>query len=154
MTPQEAFVTRLRRHRERQRVSIDDIARQTRIKREQLEAFEGADLTTWPRGIYARAWVRAYADCVGLDLDDTVNEFCRLFPHGDRRTANVVQDIAAVVDQPSAFRDEFQGSERPDRHRRATDAPIQESGLKDQFTRLTRSARALRPTGSGAVPSK
>ena len=97
MTPQEAFVTRLRRHRERQRVSIDDIARQTRIKREQLEAFEGADLTTWPRGIYARAWVRAYADCVGLDLDDTVNEFCRLFPVGDRRGQGTVEEIAAIV---------------------------------------------------------
>jgi transcriptional regulator with XRE-family HTH domain len=151
MTSQEAFVTRLRRHRERQRMSIDDIARQTRIKREQLEAFEEADLSTWPKGIYARAWVRAYADCVGLDQDDTVNEFCRLFPHGDRRTATTVQEIAVAVDQPSTFVDEFQGSERPDRRRRATDPPLQESGLKDQLTRLTRSVRALRPTGSGAA---
>ena len=66
MTPQEAFVTRLRRHRERQRVSIDDISRQTRIKPEQIEAFEAGDLTTWPRGIYARSWVRGYAECVEI----------------------------------------------------------------------------------------
>lgn len=154
MTPQEAFITRLRRHRERQRVSIEDIARQTRIKREQLEAFEAGDLETWPRGIYARSWVRAYADCVGLDQDDTVNEFCRLFPHGDRRAAPTVQEIAEVVAQPSGYVDEFAGSERPDRRRRATDPPLQESGLKDQMTRLTRSVRALRPTRTGAATSK
>jgi cytoskeletal protein RodZ len=40
MTPQETFITRLRRHRERNHISLDDIAAQTRIKRDQLEAFE------------------------------------------------------------------------------------------------------------------
>ena len=61
------------------------IARDTRIKRDLLEAFERNDLSEWPRGLYARAWMRAYATAVGLDAIDTVDEFCRLFPHGDRR---------------------------------------------------------------------
>ena len=55
MTPQEQFIARLRRHRERNHVSLDEIVSQTRIKREQLEAFERGDLDSWPRGIYARA---------------------------------------------------------------------------------------------------
>ena len=53
MTPQETFITRLRRHRERNRVSLEEVANHTRIKREQLEAFERGDLDAWPRGIYA-----------------------------------------------------------------------------------------------------
>ena len=77
MTAQETFITRLRRHRERNHISIDDIVAQTRIKREQLEAFERGDLETWPRGIYARAWVRGYASVIGLDPIDTVDEFCK-----------------------------------------------------------------------------
>jgi cytoskeletal protein RodZ len=85
MTPQETFITRLRRHRERNRISLDEIVSATRIKREQLEAFESGDLTVWPRGIYARAWIRGYAGVIGLDPSDTVDEFCRLFPQGDRR---------------------------------------------------------------------
>jgi hypothetical protein len=107
MNPQETFVTRLRRHRERNRVTLDEIASETRVKRELLEAFERNDLSEWPRGLYARAWVRGYASSVGLDPIDAVDEFCRLFPHGDRRAGGTVQEIAAIVAHSSEYRDEF-----------------------------------------------
>ncbi|MBI4887042.1 MAG: helix-turn-helix domain-containing protein [Acidobacteria bacterium] len=106
MNPQDAFVARLRRHRERNRISVDDIAAATCIDRELLEAFEATNLSEWPRGIYARAWVRAYASVVGLDPSDTVDEFCRLFPHGDRRAAATLHEMAAIVAHPSEYRDE------------------------------------------------
>jgi transcriptional regulator with XRE-family HTH domain len=154
MTPQETFVTRLRRHRERQRVSIDDIAARTRVKREQLEAFENGDLSGWPRGIYARAWVRAYAGLVGLDEDDTVDEFCRLFPHGDRRAAPTVVEIAEAVAEPSMYADEFEKSDRPDRRRRATDIQPGAPGLKDQLTRMTKSIRSIRQPRPRPAASK
>jgi transcriptional regulator with XRE-family HTH domain len=105
---QETFITRLRRHRERNGVSLDEICAETRIKRELIDAFERCDLSGWPRGLYARAWVRAYASAIGLDPIDTVDEFCRLFLHGDRRGASTVQDIAAIVAHPSEYRDEFE----------------------------------------------
>lgn len=107
MTSQETFITRLRRHRERNRIPLEEIATETRVKRELLEAFERNDLSEWPRGLYARAWVRAYASAVGLDPIDTVDEFCRLFPHGDRRTGGTLQEMAAIVAHPSEYRDEF-----------------------------------------------
>jgi transcriptional regulator with XRE-family HTH domain len=107
MTSQDAFVTRLRRHRERTGITLDDIAAATRIKRELLEAFERRDLSEWPRGVYARAWVRAYASIVGVDPADTVEEFCRIFPHGDRRTGGTLQEFAAIVAHPSEYHDEF-----------------------------------------------
>jgi len=107
MNPQETFVTRLRRHRERSRISLDHIAATTRIKRELIEALERNDFIEWPRGVYARAWVRAYASVVGLDPVDTVDEFCRLFPHGDRRARATLQAMAAIVAHPSEYRDEF-----------------------------------------------
>lgn len=107
MNPQETFVIRLRRHRERNRVPLDEIVSGTRVKREMLEAFERNDLSEWPRGLYARAWVRAYASAIGLDPIDTVDEFCRLFPHGDRRTGGTVQEIAAIVAHQSEYRDEY-----------------------------------------------
>lgn len=107
MTPQETFITRLRRHRERSRISLDDLAATMRIKRDVLEAFERNDLTAWPPGVYARAWVRAYASVVGLDPADTVEEFCRLFPQGDRRAGGTLQAMAAIVAHPSQYRDEF-----------------------------------------------
>jgi hypothetical protein len=112
MTPQETFVTRLRRHRERNRISLDEIAAETRVKKELFEALEANDLSSWPRGLYARAWVRTYACAVGLDPIDTVDEFCRLFPNGDRRGHATMQDIAAIVASGGEFKDEFPHPER------------------------------------------
>lgn len=107
MTPQETFVTRLRRHRQRCGVSLEEMATAMRIKVELLEALERNDLAEWPRGLYARAWIRTYAETVGLDPIDTVDEFCRLFPHGDRRAQGTIREIAAIVAAPSEYRDEF-----------------------------------------------
>lgn len=118
MNPQETFVTRLRRQRMRARVSIEHIADSLRIKPEIIAAFEANDLSEWPKGLYSRAWVRAYALAVDLDPVDTVDEFCRLFPHGDRRVRGTIQDFAAIVASPSEYRDEFGHPEG----RRASDA--------------------------------
>lgn len=107
MNPQETFVTRLRRHRERNDMTLDEIAAEMRVKRELLDSLEKNDLSEWPRGLYARAWIRAYATSVGLDPMDTVDEFCRLFPHGDRRTSGTIREIASIVAAPSEYRDEF-----------------------------------------------
>jgi hypothetical protein len=123
MTPQEIFVGRLRRHRERNHISLDDIAGDTRIKRELLEAFERNDLSGWPRGLYARAWIRAYASAIGVDAIDAVEEFCRLFPQGDRRVRPTIKQIAAIVASPSEYRDEFTGISDIDRRGSAAGDP-------------------------------
>jgi hypothetical protein len=117
MNPQEAFVTRLRRHRQRNRIPLEEIATDIRVKPELLEALERNDLAAWPKGLYARAWIRAYASAVGLDPIDTVDEFCRLFPQGDRRASSTIKEIASIVASPSAYRDEF--SHPADRRRSA-----------------------------------
>ena len=112
MTEQETFVTRLRRYRQRNRLTLDDIARQTNVKVELLVALEANDLSRWPRGIYARAWIRAYASAVGLDPADTVNDFCRLFAQGDRRMKGTIREIAAIVASPSEYQDDIPHPDR------------------------------------------
>lgn len=107
MTAQESFILRLRRQRERNGISLEDLTASTRVSHELLEAFERNDLSEWPSGLYARAIVRGYATAVGLDVTVTVNEFCRLFPQGDRRTASTVQEMAAIVAHISEYTDEF-----------------------------------------------
>ena len=138
MNPQETFVTRLRRQRMRARVSIEQIADSLRIKPEIIAAFEANDLSEWPKGLYSRAWVRAYALAVDLDPVDTVDEFCRLFPQGDRRTGGTIQEFAAIVASPSEYRDEFGHPEG----RRATDVkPADEKPAWHAF--VTQPGRAL-----------
>ena len=120
MSPQETFVTRLRRHRQRNLISLDELSTEIRVKKELLEALEDNNLSEWPRGLYARAWIRGYATVVGLDPDEAVDEFCRLFPNGDRRTNGTIREIAAIVAAPSELRDEYQG---PERRAASADAP-------------------------------
>ena len=148
MNPQEMFVTRLRRQRLRARVSVEQIAETLRIKPELIAAFENNDLSEWPKGLYSRAWVRAYAAAVELDATDTVNEFCRLFPQGDRRSGSTIQEIAAIVASPSEYRDEFKHREG----RRSTDRvdePVQKAAW---HAFVTQPGRALWSRLIGAAP--
>lgn len=79
MTP-EAFGEKLRRRRERDGISLLTIADQTKISRRLFADLERGDCSRWPAGLYARAYVRAYAQAIGLDSDEVVGEFCDLFP--------------------------------------------------------------------------
>lgn len=112
MNPQVTFVMRLRRERLRNGISLEDIARQSNVKPELLEAFENNDLTDWPKGLYARAWVRAYATAVGLDPADTVDEFCRLYLHGDRRARSTIREIATLSETSSQYKDDIEHEDR------------------------------------------
>src|SRR5947207_8533640 len=136
MTPQETFIARLRRHRERNHISLEEVVSQTRIKREQLEAFEHGDLEGWPRGIYARAWVRGYASVIGLDPIDTVDEFCKLFPQGDRRAQGTFRDFAAIIAHSSTYNDGVD----PEQDRRSPQMNmLQKRTWRQHMTRLMRS---------------
>ena len=98
MTGQEIFLTRLRRQRERSGVTLDAIARSSRVRVDMLEALEQGDLSAWPKGLYARSWIHSYARAIGVDPVEVVDEFCRLFPHGDRRVQSTMNELAAIVD--------------------------------------------------------
>src|SRR5262245_63633141 len=102
----KAFGPALRHARLQHGVSLAEIARQTNVSAELWEQLERNDLGRWPSGIYARAWVRVYAQLVGLDPTETVNEFCREFPNGDRRAERHLREHAAIVDHHLAWRDD------------------------------------------------
>ena len=76
----ESFGARLRRQRERQNVTLAAIAEQTKIHLPLLEELERDKVTHSPSGIFRRAFIRAYADAIGLRPDDVVREFLGLYP--------------------------------------------------------------------------
>jgi len=75
-----SFGTRLRQQREQRRVSLDDISAKTKIKVSLLEGLEGDDLSRWPQGIFRRAYIRAYAQAIGLEPDAVLQQFLALYP--------------------------------------------------------------------------
>ena len=57
----------LRRARELRGLTLERVARETKIPQRHLEAFERDNLTAVPSGFYQRAELRTYAQAVGLD---------------------------------------------------------------------------------------
>ena len=96
----EGFGARLQLRREQQRIDLSVISEQTKIKRSLLEALERDDLSHWPTGIFRRAWVRSYAQAIGLDGDQTVREFLEVHPDPDETAATMLPPAP----EPSGFR--------------------------------------------------
>jgi transcriptional regulator with XRE-family HTH domain len=73
------FGSRLRLERERRRITLASIAADTKISHTLLEGLERDDLSRWPSGIFRRAFIRAYAQAIGLDSDLIAREFLEHF---------------------------------------------------------------------------
>jgi transcriptional regulator with XRE-family HTH domain len=97
MFERETFGPRLRRERERRGISLETIASLTNVSVELWKGFENNDFSRWPTGLYARAFVRDYAKAVGVDADEVVDDFCRLFPLGDRRAVALIRAQAELI---------------------------------------------------------
>ena len=74
---------RLRLHREQRDIALSAIAEETKIKVSLLEALERDDVSPWPKGIFRRAYLRAYARAIGVDPNVVVREFLALYPDPD-----------------------------------------------------------------------
>src|SRR5947208_5044623 len=75
------FGQMLRETRERQGISLRQIASATKISVAVLEALERDDISKLPGGIFGRAFVRSYAIEVGLDPETTIQDFITQFPN-------------------------------------------------------------------------
>jgi hypothetical protein len=91
----------------RRGISLYELSVRTKVSVELWDAMEGNDLSRWPAGLYARAYIREYAEVVGADPDATVDEFCRLFPQGDRRAESLVRDHAELLGHPLTWSDDL-----------------------------------------------
>jgi hypothetical protein len=102
----DTFGPVLRAARERRGVTLKHLALETKLSVELWEGLEENDLSRWPKRVFARSYVRDYALRVGLDADEVVNEFCRLFPEwGDRRAERVIREKAQIIAHDLSWED-------------------------------------------------
>ena len=106
MSERDTFGPRLRRERERRGISLETIATLTNVSIELWQGFESNDFSRWPKGVFARAFVRDYAKAVGLDANEVVDDFCRLFPLGDRRVVSTIREQARLIGHEPTLEDE------------------------------------------------
>jgi transcriptional regulator with XRE-family HTH domain len=150
MSERDAFGPNLRRIRVQRGISLDRISEATKVSSDFWAGLERNDFSRWPSGIYARAYVRAYALEIGVDPDATVNDFCRWFPQGDRRAARVVREQAAIVGHDLQWKDDL-GPGMHDR-REQPPAPVKD-GPAAAFTRMGRVTAAAADLGGVLVLS-
>lgn len=93
------FGGKLRQARERRGVSLRQIAASTKIAVAALEALERNDISKLPGGIFSRAFVKSYASEVGLDPEETVNEFLDRF---NQAAAPTAESVAASIPEAEA----------------------------------------------------
>ena len=117
MSPRDSFGPNLRRIRLQRGVSLDALARSTNVSVSLWEGLERNDLSRWPTGIYARGYVREYAEAIGEDAESLVDEFCRWFPEGDCRVVAPVHEDAQIIWHASHWRDELAKMIEGDRRR-------------------------------------
>ena len=95
------FGAKLRLARERRGVSLRQIAANTKISVAVLDALERNDISKLPGGIFSRAFVRSYAIEVGLDPDQTVQEFLERFE--SHAAVPTMEVHSAVPEEESSF---------------------------------------------------
>jgi cytoskeleton protein RodZ len=74
-----AFGERLKREREKRKITLDDVAQATKISTRLLRAIEEEKFDQLPGGIFNKGFVRSYARHLGLDEDQAVADYTEAF---------------------------------------------------------------------------
>jgi hypothetical protein len=110
MIDRQGFGASLKAERERRGITLDAVALRTKVTANVFADMERGCLDRWPPGIFARAFIRGYAEAVGLDERRVLADFVRLFPDaevprrervpavGGEATSTGSEDDRAVVD--------------------------------------------------------
>jgi len=70
----------LRKAREQRGYTLDDIQEYTKIRKRYLEAIESGEYKVLPGSFYVRAFVKTYAETVGLDAEEVLRLYHKELP--------------------------------------------------------------------------
>ena len=87
------FGQALRRARDQRGISLDEIARETRLSKRYLIALEEEAIAKLPGGAYNRAYLKSYAAFLGLDPEPLVRDYAA---EDARRTQSEAEQLAAM----------------------------------------------------------
>jgi cytoskeletal protein RodZ len=83
----------LRRARNQRHLTLEQLSRATKISVSKLQALEDNDFERLPAAVYVRGFLRVYAHEVGLDPDDTVEQYMQ---HIEEATARAETESLPV----------------------------------------------------------
>lgn len=83
----------LRVERERKRLSLDTISRATMVHRKYLECIDAGDMDKLPSGAYAKGFIRAYSNYIGVDPIPLIRTFEKSDESGPELTSFTPQPV-------------------------------------------------------------
>ncbi|MFT8309764.1 MAG: RodZ domain-containing protein [Sporolactobacillus sp.] len=75
----------LKEAREQKNLSLDDLQEETKIQRRYLKAIEDGDYSQLPGDFYTRAFIKSYAEAVGLDFKNLTEQYSSDMPKLERQ---------------------------------------------------------------------
>lgn len=96
MTPQE-FGELIRTHREARGLSVEELALRFKLSVHTVRSIEQGTLDNMPHAVYAKGFVRAYAQAVGVSPDDLAEGLAMLFPNDEEDSRTMPGPIGASV---------------------------------------------------------
>lgn len=82
----------LKKARTERGISLDDIQESTKIRKRYLEAIEEGNYKALPGNFYVRAFIKSYAETVGLDPDEVLRLYRNVIPE-----THVEQTVEPVI---------------------------------------------------------
>src|SRR5712664_2994270 len=83
----------LRDLRERQGISLEELSRSTRVLHHYLEALESDDLASLPAPVFAKGFIRAYCQALGVSADEAIALY-------DQRAGHVRERVTVAPAPP------------------------------------------------------
>ncbi|MCM3631968.1 helix-turn-helix domain-containing protein [Paenibacillus camelliae] len=80
----------LKTARQEKGLSLDDVQEQTKIRKRYLEALEEGDFKVLPGKFYIRAFIKNYAECVGLDAEEVLKHYQNEVPEPEVHVAETL----------------------------------------------------------------
>src|SRR5579859_2754328 len=102
----------LRQARLRSGYDLDKLAAKTKINPRYLEAIESGDFDKLPGGIFARMFVKQYADALGLDGAAFAEEYQR----NSRFGSSSGPDLGAIAESHASFHPSVRGLSSTSEH--------------------------------------
>lgn len=94
----------LRAGRAQRGMSLDQVARVTKIQPRILERLESGKLDGLPAAVFVRGFVRSFAKCVGLDEDEALQRFASATGQPAPASARALVDTMAALAPSAAYR--------------------------------------------------
>lgn len=79
----------LKRAREEKQISLDEIQELTKIQKRYLQAIENGDFDKLPGAFYTKAFIKTYAEAVGLNYEALIQQFGHELPNTPQPTESL-----------------------------------------------------------------